>query len=368
VSLAAVARIRTQALQNNLNRVRQQAIGCRVMAVVKCNAYGHGLEEVIAALDGADAFAVARIEEGARLRKLSPRKPIVVLNAWADQQDVAIAREHDLELVVHDLAQIAVLESASNRPALRVWLKIDTGMGRLGIRSEDVAASIQRIQTCDGIAPQLRLMTHLACADEPDNPATPAQIECFANAIGQWDGDVSIANSAAVLAWPETVSQQGPLSYGGENWVRPGLMLYGISPLAGQSAEALGLEPVMSLEGRLISLRTIKRGSRVGYGGDWEASRDSVLGVIDVGYGDGYPWRLQSGTPVAVNGSLAPVVGRISMDLISVDLTDVPGPVIGDTAVLWGAEPNVADLARRAGTSPYELLTGIGSRVRRICE
>jgi alanine racemase len=373
VSQAAVARIRTLALQNNLERARQAAPGCPVMAVVKSNAYGHGIEEVSAALDGADAFAVARIDEGVRLRKLSAVKPIVVLNAWADQRDVAVALEHDLQLVVHDQAQVELLEQISagrsqDSPRLTAWLKIDSGMGRLGIMPGDVQAFVSRLLGCAVIAPDLRLMTHLACADELENPATADQIACFADAIGHWHGDVSIANSAGVLGWPEALGADGPLNYGGRNWVRPGLMLYGVSPFPGRSAGDLGLEPVMSLEGRLISVRALTRGSRVGYGGDWCASRDSILGVIDVGYGDGYPWRLKGGAPVVVNSARVPVVGRISMDLISVDLTDVPGSVVGDTAVLWGSDPDVADLAERAGTTPYELLTGVGQRIRRVCE
>ncbi len=373
MSSAAVARIRLSALQNNLDRVRQAAPGCRVMAVVKTDAYGHGLEAVSGALEAADAFAVARLEEGVRLRKSIRNKPIVILNAWTDQQDLAYAREHDLQLVVHDQAQIELLESApigdsADSDWVHVWLKIDSGMGRLGVAPGDVQTSIGRLQVCAATAPDLGLMTHLACADEPDNPATQAQIACFAETIGEWDGDVSIANSAAVLAWPETLSVGTRLRYSGQNWVRPGLMLYGVTPFTNRSAAELGLEPVMSFEGRLISVRALSRGSRVGYGGDWLATRDSVLGVINVGYGDGYPWRLKGGTPVVINGSRVPVVGRISMDLISLDLTDVPGARIGDTAVLWGAEPDVFDLAQRAGTTPYELLTGVGSRVKRICD
>jgi alanine racemase len=241
-------------------------------------------------------------------------------------------------------------------------------MGRLGIAPGDVQESIKRLLACDAVAPDLRLMTHLASADELDNSMTPEQITCFADAIGQWAGDVSIANSAALLGWPETLSAGSRLRYEGQNWVRPGLMLYGVSPFPQQSATELGLEPVMSLEGRVISVRALTRGSRVGYGGDWQAARDSVLGVIDVGYADGYPWRLNGGTPVIVNGSVAPVVGRVSMDMISVDLTDVPGAIVGDRAVLWGSDPDVADLAQRAGTTPYELLTGVGPRVTRVYE
>jgi alanine racemase len=366
VSTAAVARIGKAALRNNLDKVREAAPGCRVLAVVKANAYGHGLEEVAEVLTDADGYAVARIEQGIRLRRRIPNKPIVILSSWADAQDLGLAAEHALELVAHDPAQISLLEKATQAPAA-LWLKIDTGMGRLGIAPAEVEATVERIRAA-GPGTELRLMTHLACADELDNPATSRQLERFADAIGQWDGDVSIANSAAIMAWPDALRPGAGLHYSGDNWVRPGLMLYGVSPFPERSAADLGLEPAMSFEGRLIAVRRLPAGRHVGYGGEWQAGRDSVVGVVDVGYGDGYPWRIPGGTPVAVAGGMAPVVGRISMDLISVDLTDLPGAETGARAVLWGVEPNVSELAERAGTIAYELLTGVGPRVRRIYE
>jgi alanine racemase len=311
---------------------------------------------------------VARIEQGVHLRQCNSNKPIVILSDWAEQ-DIALAVEHKLELVVHDLAQVDSLEKSSMVGELApVWLKIDSGMGRLGVAPEEAETAIARIRHLITGTNQLRLMTHLACADEPDNPATTAQLDRFSAAIGDWDGDISIANSAAILGWPETLTPGPRLRYAGDNWVRPGLMLYGVSPFPGRSAADLGLEPVMSFEGRLISVRRLSRGSRVGYGGEWLAERDSVVGVIDIGYGDGYPWRIPGGTRVAVNGVTAPIVGRVSMDLISIDLTDAPGSNPGDRVVLWGRAPDVSELAGQAGTIAYELLTGVGPRVRRICE
>lgn len=374
MSSSPVARIRIAALQHNLDRVRQAAPRSRILAVVKADAYGHGLAQVAVALEAADAFAVARIEEGIRLRRTHPHpgKPVVVLSDWVDSQDLALARENHLELVVHTVAQIDLLASApaatGQDTAIGIWLKVDSGMGRLGITLEEVGAAIGRLQACKSVAPRLRLMTHLACADEIDNAATPQQIGCFADAIGQWNGDVSIANSAAILAWPETLDAGSRLKYAGENWVRPGLMLYGISPFADRAAADLGLQPAMIFEGCLIAVRRLARGLRVGYGGDWRARRDSTIGVIDVGYGDGYPWRIGSGAPVQVAGTIAPIVGRISMDLISVDLTDISGAKTGDPVMLWGDSPTVSELAARAGTIPYELLTGVSPRVRRIYE
>jgi len=370
VSLSAVARISTAALQNNLDRVRQSAPGCRVMAVIKANAYGHGLEGVAGILKSADAFAVARIQEGVRLRRVDAAKPIVVLSDWADQEDVGLALDNELQLVVHNEAQIDLLElpipnESSGHERLTIWLKVDSGMGRLGIAPTDARNAIDRIRASSSVASCLRLMTHLACADEAGNSATADQLQCFSDAIGAWDGDVSIANSAGILSWPETLAPGPTLQYSGDNWVRPGLMLYGISPFPAKTSADLGLQPVMSFEARLIAVRRLRKGARVGYGGDWQAPRDSIVGVVDVGYGDGYPWRLPSGTPVLVEDVVAPLIGRVSMDLISVDLTDVAGARVGDRVVLWGSEPDVASLADRAGTISYELLSGVGGRVRR---
>jgi alanine racemase len=372
VSTGVVARISKAALRNNLNRVREAAPGCRILAVVKANAYGHGLEEVAGTLSEADAFAVARVEQGVRLRRSEPDKPIVILSSWIDDQDLRFALEHRLELVVHDISQIDLLEKAAEgRPdALQaaMWLKIDSGMGRLGIAPAETGAAVDRIRALSSAADGLTLMTHLACADELDNPATGEQLQRFGEAIGQWDGDVSIANSAAILGWPDTLRPGENLQYSGSNWVRPGLMLYGVSPFRDRSAADLGLEPAMTLAGQIVSVRRVPAGSSVGYGGEWRADRDSVVGTVNIGYGDGYPWRIPGGTPVVVGDSVAPVIGRISMDLISIDLTDFPDVKSGERAVLWGRHPDVASLADRAGTIAYELLTGVGSRVQRVYE
>lgn len=368
MSSTAVARINAAALLNNLERVCESAPGCRIMAVVKANAYGHGLEDVARVLDGADAFAVARVEEGIRLRRAGTTKPVVVLSGWAHAPAFDLAREHDLDLVVHNEVQIERVEADAGGQPVSIWLEIDSGMGRLGIGPAEAQDAVARLRACPSVGIELRLMTHLACADELENPATTEQLARFADAIGDWDGDVSIANSAAVLAWPETLSAGARLRYSGANWVRPGLMLYGITPFATRSAAELGLMPAMSFESELIALRHLPTGSRVGYGGAWQASRDSVIGVIGAGYGDGYPWRLPREAVVIVNGAAVPVVGRISMDLISVDLTDAANARIGDRAVLWGAEPEVTELAGWAETIAYDLVSGVSERVQRICE
>jgi alanine racemase len=372
VTSTVVARIRAAALLNNLQCVRRAAPGCRVLAVIKANAYGHGLVDVARILTDADAFAVARIAEGVSLRQAEIDRPIVVLSDWMSGEDLRVAREHDLQLVVHDEEQIALLEADDARSGsdgrIGIWLKLDTGMNRLGIPAESANAALSRLRALANVGVKIRLMTHLATADVPGNPATEAQLQTFAAAAGQWEGDISIANSAAILAWQDSLGQGSLVKYSGENWVRPGIMLYGVSPFADRTAAEMGLQPAMSFEARLIATRIVRRGSCVGYAGDWTAQRDSVVGVVDVGYADGFAWRLGNTANVLVEGVLAPVIGRVSMDMISVDLTDIPAAGAGSRVVLWGAEPAVAELATAAGTLPYELLTSVGQRVERLYE
>jgi len=367
MTTSAVARIRSSALRNNLERVRAAAPGAPVLAVVKANAYGHGLEHVANVLASADAFGVARVSEAVRLREAGIETPVVVLSEFIARADIDAAREYGLQLAVYSEAQVGLLAGLEDGPAVTVWLKIDSGMGRLGLPAAATERAIDRLQQCPAVGSPPVLMTHLASADERDNPATSAQLDCFAAAIGDWSGDVSIANSAGLLGWPETVSP-GRVRYAGRNWVRPGLMLYGVSPFPGEAPPDAGLEPAMILEGQLIDVRDLPAGRRVGYGGEWEAQRTSRIGVVNVGYSDGYPWRMPGGTPVGVSGKTAPIVGRISMDMISIDLTDVPAANRGDRVTLWGVHPHVAELAERCGTTPYELLTGVGNRVERVLD
>lgn len=364
----AVARIRPAALRHNLQRAREAAPGCPVMAVVKANAYGHGLVATAQVLDGADAFGVARIIEALELRRAGIEKTIVVLSAWLDDTAIAQAREHDLQVVVYDEAQVSLLTNNGSGQPLSVWLKIDSGMGRLGIAPARAAAAIERLRDSQNIAPDLRLMTHLSCADATGEAETEKQLRVFGETIGDWQGDISIANSAGILGWPDTVQRGAVVRYSGRNWIRPGLMLYGVSPQIGRTADDCGLLPVMSLEGRILTVRDLNAGASVGYGAEWRAGCDSRVGVVNVGYADGYPWRLSNRATVRVAGMAVPVIGRVSMDMISIDLSEVPEAGPGDAVELWGADPTVGELAEHAGTSPYELLTGVGSRVRRRYE
>lgn len=363
MSETAVAIIRPEALSHNLRRLRNATAGCKIMAVIKANGYGHGLERTAKLLIDVDAVAVARVCEGIRLRDAGITKRIVILEGCSEQEELNASIAHQLEVVVHDHSHFALLETAIERDMLDVWIKIDTGMGRLGFDPREFAEVSKRIDSIVCVRPYPRVMTHLASADDPDNPLTLEQVRRFGDAIGRFTGDVSIANSAGALLWPQTLEPSLSLDYKGENWVRPGLALFGASPVTGKSAREMGLKPVMSFESRLIAVKTIKRGTGVGYGSAWRARRDTVVGVAAVGYGDGYPRHLQSGTPVLVNDRRVALIGRVSMDMINVDLTDVPVASVGDRVVLWGGHLPVEEIAARAGTIPYELMCGLSQRV-----
>jgi alanine racemase len=364
LTAAAVAAIRPAAVRHNLRVVRHHAAGCRVLAVIKANAYGHGLLELAGMLEGADAFAVARVEEAIQLREAGVGKRLVVLGGFLDRDELDCSIRLGLDMVVHSLAQVALLEARSGAlPA--IWLKMDTGMGRLGLAPGEVPAALARLRALPGLPAIPVAMTHLACADEAGDETTLEQLRLFGRLLGQWDGDVSMANSAAILQWPGALRPGQDCHWRGDNWVRPGLMLYGASPLAGRRAADLGLEPAMSFETRLVSLRRVPRGTRIGYAGAWTAPRDSLIGVAAAGYADGYPWQLPAGTPVLVDGQRARLVGRVSMDMIMVDLTGLREPAIGAPVVLWGPAPApaVEEVAEAAGTIPYALLAGLNRRV-----
>lgn len=355
-SPGVVAEIDLGAIVHNLQVARRHAPNSRIMAVVKSLAYGHGMVPVALALAaaGADALAVARIEEAVALREADIALPLVVLEGFLRAEELDQARHHDLQLVVHDIYQMALLQGATDSGPVRCWLKFDTGMHRLGFdpaQSDWVLAQFQAM-------PQVRLeglMTHLANADDMGDPATAAQLEQMAAVTSLSDLPCSIANSAGILAWPDSH----------RDWVRPGLMLYGASPLLGRTADELGLRPAMTLKAPLIAVRTARPGDRVGYGGTWEAPELMPLGVVGIGYGDGYPREIAPGTEVLVRGRRAPVVGRVSMDMICLDLRGLEDARVGDAVVLWGEGLPADEVAGKAGTIPYTLFCGVTERARR---
>lgn len=344
--------IDTGALRHNLRVVRERAGAAKVMAVVKANAYGHGLVQSAQALAQADAFAVARLEEGLALREHGVSHPVVLLEGVFSAEQLREAGRHRLDLVVHDELQLRLLEADRGARGLRLWLKIDTGMNRLGFRPSEFPEALRRLESLGEPVAQIRLMTHLARAD--DSPEmTREQLERFRRVTAGVACATSIANSAGVFA-------ETPV---GGRWIRPGLALYGASPFAERTGGQLGLRPAMTLVSSVIAIRRVPRGETVGYGGAWRAERDSRIAIAAAGYGDGLPRGLANGTPVRVGGRRAPLCGRVSMDMIAVDVTDLDPVQVGAPVVLWGEGLAVEEVARCAGTVAYELLCGVSQRV-----
>lgn len=342
------------ALRHNLARVRTTAPGSGVMAVIKANAYGHGLVPAAKAMAESDGFAVARLEEGLALRRAGLANRILLLEGACGAEQLALAAQQDFDLMVHSIEQIEMLEGRAGSDVVRAWIKVDTGMNRLGFRVEEFAAAHRRLVGIANVAPDPTLVTHLASADDRRDSKTTTQLQAFGTATAGVPGARSIANSAAMLAWPATRA----------DWVRPGLMLYGVSPFPSGTGAELGLRPAMTLQSEVIAVKAVKQGETVGYGGAWRALRSTRMAVVAGGYGDGYPRSTGPGAPVLVNGHHAPLIGRVSMDMVTVDVTDLPVVAIGDPVVLWGEGVPVENVARHAGTIPYELICGVSQRVQ----
>ena len=354
MSRATGALIDLAALRHNLKRVRELAPRSRVMAVIKANAYGHGLALTAQALSDADAFAVASLEEAQTVRRAGLSNPVVLLEGVFSAEELEEAAQWDCELVVHDEYQLKLIEKCRLKGELGVWLKVDTGMNRLGLAPAAVAEAWRRLTKAKAVKPPLRLMTHFASADEVSNPKTLAQLEAFTAATAGLQAERSIANSAGILAWPQSHA----------DWVRPGSMLYGASPFLTKTGAEDGLKAVMTMETALIAVKKLRKGESVGYGGAFVAPEDMTLGIAAIGYGDGYPRHAPSGTPVLVKGQRVPLVGRVAMDMIALDLRNVSNAKVGDRVVAWGPELPVEEIARAAGTIPLELLCGVTQRVK----
>jgi alanine racemase len=348
----ATAVIDLGALRHNLELARRRAQGARVVAVVKADGYGHGASRLLPALASADMLGVACIEEALGLREVGATQPILLLEGVFEADELPLCARLGFQVAVHEPGQLAMLEAARLERPVPAWLKIDTGMGRLGFRPEEAKHLRARLADCAAVA-EVRLMTHFANADEPADPATREQIRRFAAVAEDLRLERSLCNSAGLLAWPQAHAE----------WVRPGVMLYGVSPMTGRTGLDEGLQPVMTLKTRLIAVKQVRAGERVGYGGTWIAPTDARVGIAAIGYGDGYPRHAPSGTPVLVNGRPAALAGRVSMDMVAIDLSDHPEAAVADPVVLWGQGLPVETIAAGAGTIAYELLCCLASRV-----
>lgn len=343
----AYVSVNLAALSHNLGRVKHFAPKSKIMAIVKANAYGHGAIQVAKALSDADALGVATVGEALELREAHIEKPLVVLEGFLTPTELMSASQHHFLLFIHHASQIDILEKTALPFPVSVWIKVDTGMNRLGFAPHEVTIALTRLTNCAQIKNLMGFATHFASADESASPQTQIQLQAFQpfSTLLQ-GGEHTLANSAGILIWPESHAA----------WVRPGIMLYGISPLVERTGTEFGLKSVMSFYSTLIAIQDIAPGEKVGYGGTWQAEHFTRIGVVACGYADGYPRHARSGTPVLVGKTQVPTVGRISMDMITVDLTHCSEATIGTSVELWGEKLSVQEIARCANTIPYELL------------
>lgn len=347
------ARIHLDAVRHNYRLAKRLAPGARALAVMKADAYGHGAVAVAHALaDEADAFAVAFTEEAMELRESGIRAPIVLLDGIFSPDEMVLVEQADLTPVVHSRAQLDWLLAARSERALDCWLKLDSGMHRMGFEPEAFPGAYAELVACPFVRDVI-LMSHFARADEPEHDYTEQQMQCFEQATASIQAPRSLANSAAVIS---RLSAHG-------DWIRPGIMLYGASPMDATHPAIAALRPAMTLESALISVRELAPGEPVGYGGRFVCARPTRVGVVAIGYADGYPRHAPDGTPVAVNGQLTRIIGRVSMDLVTVDLTGISDAALGDPVELWGEVVSADAVAKASGTIAYQLFTNLGRRV-----
>jgi len=353
----ATVTINYNALAHNLHRVKQLAPDSKIAAVIKANAYGHGMLEVAKQLSSlnasellVDSLAVAMLGEAISLREAGIEMPIMVFHGFANIDDLALMERYDLQPIVHQMWQLELLEKHFSK-SLDVWLKVDTGMHRLGLPNDIIGQAIESLSECENIG-LCRVMSHFANADDVNNPLNIKQLKEIVKVNNHFDVELSMANSAAIISQPESHL----------DWVRPGIMLYGSSPFDDKSAIDLDLEAVMQFESNLMAINSLKAGDCIGYGSTFTCPQDMNVGVVSVGYADGYPRSAKNGTPVWINGKRCPLVGRVSMDSISIDLQGVEAKP-GDRVVLWGSELPVDEVALNADTISYELLCRAGNAI-----
>ena len=354
-----VAHIDIAALQHNLRVIKHDIPHSKIIAMVKREAYGHQAVKVAQGLAaGVDAFGVVFLQEAMQLYHAGIKQPILVLSGFLDQAELLAIDQHNFYCSVHNFDQIALLETTQLTKPLQVWLKIDTGMHRLGFLPEQVPAAYHRLMQIAAVHKPLKLMTHFAEADMLTSDKTTRQLDCLQTLIAKFGlvGERCIANSSAILKWP--------LAHA--DWSRPGITLYGVTPFATGTGLDLGLKPVMTLTSKIIAIHDLAAGEKVGYGGTFTCPEAMRVGMVAIGYGDGYPRNTKIGAPMLVNGMRTQLVGRVAMDMIGVDLRQLPNAQIGDEVVLWGKGLPVEEVALFTGESPYEMLGRLTARVHYI--
>ena len=347
--------IEPSALVHNLAKIRHYAPGKKIIAMVKANGYGCGIQRIAPHLDGlVDAFGVACLEEAMTLRALGSQTSCILFQGVFSSDELHTVSKHQFACVLHQAQQLEWLINTPLALPIKIWVKVNTGMNRLGFKADELSDVMNALQSCAGVDKDIGLMTHMACADEPHRVENEQQITLFNKIDIKGFTQRSIANSAAIIALPQTHADV----------IRPGIMLYGVSPFEDKTAMDLGLIPVMRFMSAVNAIHHLSSSAQVGYGGTWSCTRPSVIGIVTAGYGDGYPRHIATGTPVWVRGREVKIVGRVSMDMLAIDLTDHPDIQLGDAVELWGTHVLVERIAQAAGTIGYELICQISERVR----
>ena len=355
MSRATIAILSTKNLLHNAAVIRTLSRGTDMLAMVKANAYGHGLRSVALRLENhVDSFGVSCIEEALALRKVGVKIPITLMEGVFEPDELLMASCQNFDVVFHEERQLKWLEQATLPVPLKVWLKVDTGMGRLGFFPNDIQKAYDSLKNNQNVIQPVNFLSHFACADQPENMLNQSQKGAFDSLVKDFPGLKSLANSAGIFQFPEAHYHM----------VRPGIALYGVSPFSHMRAVDLGLKPVMTLQTRLISLRYLKKGASIGYGGRFICPEKMPVGVIAMGYGDGYPRTAQDGTPILVNNIRCQLVGRVSMDMATIDLRSCPEAKVGDPVILWGNKLPIEEVAAFTSHIPYDLLCGMQSRVK----
>lgn len=351
----AIATLSKQNLLDNFKLLRAKAGGRDVMAMIKANGYGHGLRSTALNLDEhVYSFGVASVDEALALRKVGIKKPITLMSGAFEPEDIPLAAENNFQLIFHEKIQLDWLDNADIVSPVKIWMKIDTGMGRLGFKLNQAQAIYESLKNHPKVIQPIGIISHIACADDPINPLNQIQIDNFSQFVKDKEGPKSLVNSAGIFSFADDLYDV----------VRPGIALYGISPLLGKTASELGLKPVMTLQTKLVAVSNYKKGNSVGYGSRFICPEDMQIGVIAMGYGDGYPRSAIDGTPVLVNGKRCKLVGRVSMDMLTIDLRDCPEAKVGDPVILWGEGLALEEVANYTSNIPYDIICGIQHRVK----
>lgn len=350
------ATINLDAIEHNFNIAAKLAPQSKVIAIIKSDAYGHGLIPVAKKLPGAEAFGVSVIEEALELRANNISQKIILLTGANTIEEIELCAQHDIDVVVHHRLHLELLSKQKTNRLISVWLKIDVGMHRLGFDGDEITEVFEQINQIKTVRKPIYLMSHLPNADRMNDPTTEEQIHIFRDHVEKFKVEASLAKSAGLLAWNQSHF----------NWVRPGVMLYGASPLVGKIGADHDLIPAMNFQAKIVSVRRLKAGDAVGYGGHWRCPEDMIVGIAGVGYSDGYPRHARSGTPIMVNNNICQLVGRVCMDMLAIDCRQTPDVKIGDNVLLWGEQLPIETVARHANTISYELMCHVSSRVKTI--